>query len=89
MAIGAGIGGAVINFAIARAAPGAGDAVQQLLTPATRAQLPDAVIAELADAIGRALQDVYLTSAVAAALALGFGLALPAALSLTRAPERP
>ena len=89
MAIGAGIGGAVINFAIARAAPGAGDAVQVLLTPATRAQLPDAVIAELADAIGRALQDVYLTSAVAAALALGFGLALPAALSLTRAPERP
>jgi len=89
MAIGAGIGGAVINFAIARAAPGAGDAVRQLLTPATRAQLPDAVIAELADAIGRALQDVYLTSAVAAALALAFGLALPAALSLRRAPERP
>ena len=51
--------------------------------------LPDAVIAELADAIGRALQDVYLTAAVAAALALGLGLRLPAALSLTRAPERP
>jgi hypothetical protein len=51
--------------------------------------LPDTVIAQLADAIGRALQDVYLTSAVAAALALAFGLALPAALSLTRAPERP
>jgi len=89
MAIGAGIGGAVINFAITRAAPGSGDAVRQLLTPATRAQLPDAVIAQLADAIGRALQDVYLTSAVAAALALAFGLALPAALSLRRAPERP
>jgi EmrB/QacA subfamily drug resistance transporter len=89
MAIGAGIGGAVINFAIARAAPGSGDTVRQLLTPATRAQLPDAVIAQLADAIGRALQDVYLTSALAAALALAFGLALPAALSLTHAPERP
>ncbi len=89
MAIGAGVGGAVINFAIARAAPGSGDAVRQLLTPATRALLPEAVIAQLADAIGHALQDVYLTAAVAAALALAFGLALPAALSLTRAPERP
>jgi hypothetical protein len=89
MAIGAGVGGAVINFAIARAAPGSGDAVRQLLTPATRALLPEAVIAQLADAIGYALQSVYLTAAVAAALALGFGLALPAALSLTRLPERP
>jgi hypothetical protein len=51
--------------------------------------LPDAVIAQFADAIGPALQGVYLTAAVAAALAPAFGLALPAALSLTHAPERP
>jgi hypothetical protein len=54
MAIGAGIGGAVINFAIARVAPAAGDAMRQLLTPATRILLDETVAAQLIDAIARA-----------------------------------
>ncbi len=38
MAIGAGIGGAVINFAVARVAPVESEVMRQLLTPATRAR---------------------------------------------------
>ena len=82
MAIGAGIGGAVINFAIARVAPAAGDAMRQLLTPATRMLLDEAVAAQLVDAIARALRDVYLAAAVAAAVALFFSLRLSGGLSL-------
>jgi hypothetical protein len=82
MAIGAGIGGAVINFAIARVAPAAGDAMRQLLTPATRILLDETVAAQLVDAIARALRDVYLAAAVAAALALFFSLRLTGGLSL-------
>jgi len=81
MAIGAGIGGAVINFAIAHVAPAAGDAMRQLLTPATRILLDEAVAAQLGDAIARALRDVYLTAAIAAALALFFSLRLSGGLS--------
>jgi MFS family permease len=81
MAIGAGIGGAVINFAIARVAPTAGDAMRQLLTQATRILLDEAVAAQLVDAIARALRDVYLTAAIAAALALFFSLRLSGGLS--------
>jgi hypothetical protein len=79
MAIGAGIGGAVTNFAIARVAPAADDAMRQLLTPATRSGLDPDVAGRLVDAIARALQDVYLTAAVAAALALIFSLRLSGA----------
>jgi hypothetical protein len=82
MAIGAGIGGALINFAIARVAPAAGDAMRQLLTPATRMLLDETVAAQLVDAIARALRDVYLAAAVAAALALFFSLRLSGGLSL-------
>ena len=88
MAIGAGIGGAVTNFAIARVAPAAGDAMRQLLTPATRSGLDPDVAGRLVEAIARALQDVYLTAAVAAALALIFSLRLSGAPSLN-IPQKP
>jgi EmrB/QacA subfamily drug resistance transporter len=88
MAIGAGIGGAVTNFAIARVAPAAGDAMRQLLTPATRSGLDTDVAGRLVEAIARALQDVYLTAAVAAALALIFSLRLSGAPSLN-IPQKP
>jgi EmrB/QacA subfamily drug resistance transporter len=88
MAIGAGVGGAVTNFAIARVAPTAGDAMRQLLTPATRAGLDPDVAARLGDAIARGLQDVYLTAAVAAAFALLFSLRLSGAPSFNT-PQNP
>jgi MFS family permease len=87
MAIGAGIGGAVINFAVASVAEG--DAVRKLLTPDTRALLGADMIAQLGEAIGAALRNVYLTAAVAAVLALICALLLPAALSLTRSSKEP
>jgi EmrB/QacA subfamily drug resistance transporter len=88
MAIGAGVGGAVTNFAIARVAPTAGDAMRQLLTPATRAGLDPDVAARLGDAIARGLQGVYLTAAVAAAFALLFSLRLSGAPSFNT-PHKP
>jgi EmrB/QacA subfamily drug resistance transporter len=87
MAIGAGIGGAVINFAVASVAEG--DAVRKLLTPQTRALLGADMIAQLGEAIGAALRNVYLTAAAAAVLALICALLLPAALSLTRSSNKP
>jgi len=77
----------VINFAIARVAA-AGDAVRQLLTPATRERLAADVIEQLGGAIAYALRDVYLTAAVAAVLALICTFLLPAGLSLRRSSER-
>jgi EmrB/QacA subfamily drug resistance transporter len=88
MAIGAGVGGAVINLAIARAAPDARDAMSQLLTPVTRAQLDPQATAHLVDAIARALHDVYVTAAFVAGLALFLSLWLPGGLARGGPPQR-
>jgi EmrB/QacA subfamily drug resistance transporter len=87
MAVGAGIGGAVINLAVARAAPDARDAVSQLLTPATRAQLDPQATAHLVEAIARALHDVYVTAALVAALALFVSLWLPGGFARSGSPQ--
>jgi EmrB/QacA subfamily drug resistance transporter len=82
MALGAGIGGAVVNFALARLAPGAGDVVRQSLDSELRKALNADVVAEVSGAMAVALHDVYLAAAVFAVAGLICALALPARLHL-------
>jgi EmrB/QacA subfamily drug resistance transporter len=77
-AVGAGFGGAVLNFGIVLRAPNASDALDQLLQPSLRAQLGSAHVEQLVAAVAAAVHDVY---AMAGILALG---ALAAALRLPR-----
>jgi EmrB/QacA subfamily drug resistance transporter len=83
-ALGAAIGGAILNFGIARYAPAAGDALEKLLQPSQRATLGAETIERLSQAIAGALHQVYVIAGVLAVLALAMSLLLPARLS---APE--
>ncbi len=83
-ALGASIGGAILNFGIARYAPAAGDALEKLLQPSQRATLGAETIERLSEAIAGALHEVYVIAGVLAVLALAMSLLLPARLS---APE--
>ncbi len=83
-ALGAGIAGAILNFSLARAAPSAGDTLNQLLTPSLRATLDRDTIAQLSHAIAGALHDVYVIAGVLAALTLALTALLPAGASPTR-----
>jgi hypothetical protein len=83
--LGAAIGGALLNYGIARNAAAAGDALERLLDPAQRMSLGADTIAHLGAAIGGALHDVYVIACVLAALTLVVALLLPERL----APPRP
>jgi EmrB/QacA subfamily drug resistance transporter len=82
MALGAGIGGAVVNFTLARLAPGAGDIVRQSLDPILRQALAANAVTSVSEAMAAALHDVYVMSAVFAVAALICSFALPARLHL-------
>jgi hypothetical protein len=75
--LGAAIGGALLNYGIARDAPAAGDALEQLLDPARRMNLSADTIAHVATAIAGALHDVYIIACVLATLTLLMALLLP------------
>jgi hypothetical protein len=81
---GAALFGAIVNFAVYRRLPGAGDAVNRLLEPSLRQGLGAAEIARLSDAVAAAIHEVYLVVAVIAALTLAISLFYPAGLSPTR-----
>jgi hypothetical protein len=86
--LGAALGGAILNFGIARDAPGAGDAVGKLLDPARRASLGADNVAHLSGTIAASLHEVYVIAGLLAGLALVTTLLLPARLSPTR-PAHP
>jgi EmrB/QacA subfamily drug resistance transporter len=79
--IGAAIGGAMLNFGVARQVPGAGDALERLLDPDRRNELSAEMIARLSSAIAGALHDVYIVAGVLAVATLAIVLLLPARLS--------
>jgi MFS family permease len=66
-ALGAGIAGAILNFSLARAAPAAGETLNQLLSPNLRAKLDPQQIDQLSHAIASSLHDVYVIAGVLAA----------------------
>jgi EmrB/QacA subfamily drug resistance transporter len=82
MALGAGIGGAVVNFTLARLAPGAGDVVRQSLDPVLRRTLGADAVTSVSEAMAVALHDVYVAAAVFSVAALLCALALPPRLQL-------
>jgi EmrB/QacA subfamily drug resistance transporter len=86
-ALGAGIAGAILNFSLARAAPAAGETLNQLLEPSLRANLDPRTIAQLSHAIASSLHDVYVIAGVLAALTLALIPLLPAGVSPTRSAK--
>jgi MFS family permease len=85
MALGAGICGALVNFGLSQLAPGAIDAVRQLLDPVARAKIDAAQLREVSTAIGLALRYVYIAGVVFAVGALVCAVSLPRTLRLQRA----
>jgi EmrB/QacA subfamily drug resistance transporter len=83
-ALGAALGGAILNFGVARHAPEAGDALDKLLAPAGRAGLSADTLAHLSEAIAGSLHVVYIITGALAVLALVMTLLLPARLSPTQ-----
>ncbi len=86
--VGAALYGAVVNFGVQRRLPGAGDAVNHLLDPASRRGLGADELARLADAVGAALHNVYLIVVTISAATLLLTWWFPAGLSPIR-PARP
>jgi EmrB/QacA subfamily drug resistance transporter len=82
--LGAALGGAILNFGIARYAPGAGDALGKLLDPARRSSLGGDTVARLSATIAGSLHNVYIIAGLFAGLALVMTLLLPARLSPTQ-----
>jgi hypothetical protein len=81
MALGAAIGGAILNFGVARYAPEAGDTLDRLLEQGRRLGLGANVIAQLSEAIANALHDVYIVAGLFGLLSLATALLVPAHLS--------
>jgi EmrB/QacA subfamily drug resistance transporter len=84
-ALGAALGGAILNFGVARRVPAAGDVMGGLFNPAQRASLGADMVAQLSDAIAGALHHVYVIAGTLAVLTLIVTTLLPAKLG----PARP
>lgn len=86
--VGAASYGAVLNFGLHRRLPGAGDAVNRLLDPATRQSLGVDEISRLAGAVDAALHNVHLIVVLIAAATLALTFWFPAGLSPIRPARR-
>lgn len=81
-AVGAGLGGAILNFGIALRVPGASDALDRLLQPMARAHLDPDRMAQLVAAVAGSLHDVYALTGILALATLATALLLPRHLHL-------
>jgi EmrB/QacA subfamily drug resistance transporter len=79
-ALGAALGGAILNFGVARHVPEAGDIMGGLFNPARRATLGADMVARLSDAIAASLHYVYVIAGTLAVLTLIVTMLLPAKL---------
>ena len=79
-ALGAALGGTILNFGVARDAPEAGDVMGGLFDPARRASLGADTVARLSEAIAGALHQVYVIAGTLAVLTLIMTMLLPARL---------
>jgi EmrB/QacA subfamily drug resistance transporter len=79
-ALGAALGGAILNFVVAHHAPEAGDVMGGLFDPARRASLGADTVARLSDAIAGSLHIVYVIAGALAVLTLIVTVLLPAKL---------
>lgn len=85
-AMGSALGGAVVNFNLARYAPESAEAISRLLA-GTREGVDTSAIAGFAQSIEAALHEVFLFAGVFAAITLVLSLWLPAGLNPTRRYE--
>ncbi len=85
-ALGAGLGGAILNFGVSRFVGDSDQPLNQLFEPMRRANLRADVVLRLSEAITTSLHDVYVIAAVLAVLTLSAMLIIPAGLSPERAP---
>lgn len=79
-ALGAALGGAILNLGVARHVPEAGDVMGGLFNPARRASLGADVVARLSDAIAGSLHHVYIIAGTLAGLTLIATMLLPGKL---------
>ena len=84
--IGSAIGGAILNFGVARLGPDAASALERLLDPERRASLDAATGAHLGDAIAGALHEVYIIAGIFAVLTLLTSLVIPTRAGKTGTP---
>jgi MFS family permease len=85
MSVGAALFGAIVNFGVHRHVPGGDDnAVNRLLHPEMRQNLPGDEIARLADAVALSAHDAFLVAALIAAGTLALVVFFPRGLSPTR-----
>ena len=84
MSVGAALFGAIVNFGVHRHVPGGDNAVNRLLHPEMRQNLPGDEIARLADAVALSAHDAFIVAAVIAACVLALAVAFPRGLSPTR-----
>jgi len=82
--VGAAVFGAIVNFAIHRQLPDAGNSVNRLMQPAARQMLSAGELARLTQAIASSVHVVYVIAGLIAVVSLLLALALPARLSPTR-----
>jgi MFS family permease len=73
--------GAVLNATILRIDPGAAQAMEQILNPASRAALPPAIVAHLADVVASGLHNAWLLAGLFSLLTLLFACLMPARIS--------
>jgi EmrB/QacA subfamily drug resistance transporter len=84
MSVGAAAYGAILNFGVDSRLPDAGDLVNRMLDPATRASLGADNLARLADAVGIAAHHAFLLAVVIATLTMLAVTFLPRRLSPIR-----
>jgi EmrB/QacA subfamily drug resistance transporter len=81
--IGAGLAGAILNFGIARYAPGSHDVLELLLEASRRTSLDTPQMTAMVDAVASSLHDVYVVAGLLAAVTLATALLLPKGLRPT------
>jgi EmrB/QacA subfamily drug resistance transporter len=84
--LGAGLGGAILNFGVARLAADSDQALNQLLEPSRRGGLTADALPRLIEAITASLHDIYIIAGMLAVLALAATLMIPARLSPASGP---
>jgi EmrB/QacA subfamily drug resistance transporter len=84
--LGAGLGGAILNFGVARLVGDSDQALNQLLEPSRRASIAADALPRLIEAITASLHTIYIIAGVLAVLALAATLLIPGRLSPNGGP---
>jgi EmrB/QacA subfamily drug resistance transporter len=84
--LGAGLGGAILNFGVADLVADSDQALNRLLEPSRRASIAADALPRLIEAIAGSLHTIYIIAAVLAVLALAATLLIPGRLSPKSGP---